>query len=935
MSDPSSKKTSKSANVRLNQVIGKPPAEALTIYKKWLAQEEKKLKDKHQKETSGLKVARARSNVIDQLLTQLFECTVENFEKEYGPLAFSVCLLALGGYGRQELCPYSDIDIMFLYPEKVKSSQLPHFQKEFTQSILYMLWDLGFKVGHSTRNIKETLEEAKVEVQSKNAMMESRLVAGSENLFKVFRQAYTNFCKKQVQAYIQQRLKEQKERRIKQGNTVFLQEPDIKNSIGGLRDYQNILWMAQIKFATSDLQVLENKGFLRRDERKKLKTAYDFLLRARTQLHLLVKRANDLLSLDMQPKVALALGYRQRDLLKRVEAFMRDYYQNAQNIDQIANVLEQRLALGREDDNVPVSFREVIASRRAERPRIIDGFMVRGKELCALNKKVFKEDPVRLLRLFRHCQQLGVLPDPNLDSLISESIHLIDESVILSESANQTFRSILCDLGNVYPILFKMHQMGVLGRFMPEWDKLRCLVQHEYYHRYTADIHTLSTIQQLDFIFSETDQEMRLYRDVMHEHDDPAVLYLTLLLHDIGKAVGIKGHDARGVVIAGPILDRMGIDPSDQKQILFIIGHHLEMARFWQRHDIDDPLTVQSFAQQVKTLENLRLLFVHTYCDAKGTSASLWNSYKDLLHKRLYSLTRDQLTSEDSLEKELQERKIMIYEQLMCREIEGIPHEEVEAHCNLLPERYFVHNSLKEIELHMRLVNQLLLSITNADSMATLIPVIDWHDDFDRGHTVVTIVTWDRAGLFYRLAGAFSLAGLNIVSANVISRSDHISIDTFYLSDAKGGVVESRTAREHFEENLRLSLVKNKDLTPEIEKAEKQARPKGLFNKDKTMHAPIPQTVDVYHELTLQKNIIEVQAHDKIGLLYFLAKNIFEAGYDITFARIATERKIAVDTFYIESSRDTSDGPENSNLLALRDTLSKIIASDEPKAVNA
>jgi [protein-PII] uridylyltransferase len=358
------------------------------------------------------------------------------------------------------------------------------------------------------------------------------------------------------------------------------------------------------------------------------------------------------------------------------------------------------------------------------------------------------------------------------------------------------------------------------------------------------------------------------------------------------------------------------------------------MARFWQHHDIDDPQNIQSFADKVENQTQLNLLYIHTYCDACGTSSSLWNSYKDMLHRRLFTATSNHLASENSLEKELEKQKSMIYEKLLSMNIADVSQEEIHAHCNLLPERYFVHNSVEELIIHIKLVNQLLRNISEAESLAALAPVLDWTDDFNKGHTAVTVVTWDRAGLFYRLAGSFSLAGLNIVSAKAINRMDHITIDTFSVCDAKGGIVQSKSVREKFEECLNMAVVENKDLTKDILNQSKSQKPSNLFTTDKYSHTPFPETVDVYHEVELQKTVVEIEAYDQIGLLYFLGKVIYEKGYDITFARIATERNIAVDTFYIENSRDKEGEKSSTNLVDLKTMLREVVASDAFKAVH-
>ena len=414
--------------------------------------------------------------------------------------------------------------------------------------------------------------------------------------------------------------------------------------------------------------------------------------------------------------------------------------------------------------------------------------------LSASNKKVFKDAPVRLIRIFRYMQQFGASLDMELMYLISRSIPLIDSELINSAAAAKSFCSILRSPGEVYPVLNLMHELGVLGRYLPEFGQLTCMVQHEYYHRYTADQHVLRTIKHCDDVFLKNDSVSANYEKELRKNDDPLLLYLILLLHDIGKAEGIKDHDANGVRIAKPILDRYGINEEQQEQILFIIGNHLEMARIWQRHDLDDPQTSASFAELVENPQKLRFLYVHTYCDARGTAPTLWNSYKDSMHRALYLATMDQFQEQQVIDQKRKEHIQMLHTKLISKEIVGISNDEIEAHFSLLPERYFINTSEEEIELHLRMVNRLLTQIQGAESVGSLTPIIDWRDDHDLNMTVVNVVTWDRAGLFYKLAGALTLAGVNIASTKAISRNDHISIDTFYVVDPEGGVITNAKA---------------------------------------------------------------------------------------------------------------------------------------------
>ncbi|HND61762.1 MAG TPA: [protein-PII] uridylyltransferase [Opitutaceae bacterium] len=911
-----------------------PVAERLAACKAYLQAGDALLRRRHEAGASGLEIARARADLMDAMMVRLFDHALGGFTRTAGKPPAAVALLALGGYGRRELSPLSDIDVMFLFPAKTRQPTVKPLLEHLTQEILYPLWDSGLKVGHSTRNVDEVFVEARKDVQTLTSMLEARYLAGATGVYDVFAQAYRQFATSEdPKGYIAARLDDQAHRREKFGDTVFLQEPDVKNGVGGLRDYQNAVWMARVKLGISSIDELVTQGYLREEELREFSRAYDFLLRVRNELHFLSRRATDLLDLERQAKVAQNLGYTEADPLPRVEHFMQDYYRAAQSVFRLSKVVESRLALtiGRDAQGEPISLRESLLASRFRRSRRLDGFVLRGRELAAEKPTVFQEDPVRLIRVFRHCQQLDCRPDFHLATLIRQSAAaLLTDTVRSSHDAVVSFRSILSEAGGVFPTLSLMHELGVLGLFIPEFDGLTCMVQHEYYHRYTADVHTLNAIRQLDLIFTEAEPITLKYRAALHETTDPALLYLTLLLHDIGKSNGIQGHAESGVRLAGPIMERLGVSPEGRELVSFVIKNHLVMARFWQKRDVDDPKTAAAFAELVQNAEQLRNLYVHTFCDARGTAVSLWNSYKDTLHTNLYRATLERLSLGEGVLASYEKKKQMTLQDLTARQIPGISPDEIIAHFSLLPERYFIQTDADEIALHIQMVNRLLKSIATADTIGSLKPVIEWKDDLNRSLTVVNVVTWDRAGLFYKLAGAFSVARLSILGSKVISRSDHIAIDTFYVVEPDRGVVQSSNSQELFARTIEAALVANKDLYPDIvAQAKRVAATRPLAATGEGLHTSFPPTVEVYHELSMQRTIVEIQARDQIGLLYRLAKTISDQGFDITFARIGTERGVAIDTFYIESSEPSKPISEE-RLQTLKDTLAEIIKPIAP-----
>ena len=544
------KRLHKHAQKRLVFDPGVLRSKQLPAYKRYVELEKVMLERKHRQGKSGREVCQARAAMVDVVIENLFIAALDLYTTNYGIVPFKMGILATGGYGRRELNPHSDVDIMFLYPVKAKGEKFKKFQEVLTEEILYPLWDLGWKVGHASRNSKEVIEECRKEIQSKNAILESRLICGSNALYKSMRKKFDNFCKKEnSKIYIDQRLDDEKVRHLKSGDTIYLQEPDIKNGVGGLRDYQNILWMSFIKYGYRSFYDLVEAGLLRDDEYEAMIKAYDFLLRTRTELHLQNRRPTDKLDLEQQPVIAEKLNYKQKDIFRRVEHFMKDYYTAARDIYQTSIILKERMTIeSSSEEDEPISFTQALRAYQHLPSKDVDGFKIHQNMISCDNLEVFEEEPLRLIRVFRYAQQFGVKIESNLRYLITRSILLIDHAIINSSSAAKSFCAILRSPGEVYPILMQMHELGVLGRYMPEFDALKCMVQHEYYHRYTADAHVLRTIRHLDRVFSKYDDEYARYEKEIRKNDDPLLLYLILLLHDMGKAEGIKNHEIREFV---------------------------------------------------------------------------------------------------------------------------------------------------------------------------------------------------------------------------------------------------------------------------------------------------------------------------------------------------------------------------------------------------
>ena len=916
--DPLFRRTRQHAEKRLVFTGAKSDKQRLEDIKEFLRLEREMLLRYHRKGDSGFRLTRARAVIIDVLIQNLFNYAREIAKDVVGKLR-PMCILATGGYGRGELCPHSDIDLMFLYSKSLGGKTQEILKETMTREILYPLWDSGLKVGHASRDFKEATVEAENDIRNKNSMLDARFICGDRKISDGFMNRFLKHCRKhEPEKYLIELLSHQKERRTEKQNTVYLQAPDVKSGVGGLRDYQGVLWMIKVKFGDRGLDELIQRKYLTSQEANSYSEAYSFLLQVRNELHFLSKRPVDLLHLEKQPEVALGLGYKEKDIFRRVEIFMGDYYSNARTISQITGILEERMVFSSAGSTSKLSFRKVLSAYRSAPVQHVDGFELLNEQLSATNLQIFDEDPERILRLFRHSQRLSAKLSPALRSLVRNRLSLIDSSLINSPSANVTFRSILQEIGNVSPTLCEMHDLGVLGRFIPEFGRLNCKVQHDLYHRFTADIHVLHCITVLDEVFQGKRSDAKQYLNAIRKNEVPGLLYLILFLHDLGKDEGPKGHCERGVEIAIPLLKRLGISKEMHDRILFVIRNHLEMVRFANKFDLDDPESITAFAKFVEGEQRLRFLYAHTYCDANATAPDLWNAHKEELHTQLFTNTIAVLEGKRApLDPET------IKDSYMDLEIEGVSQTQLRKHLDQVPIRYFSHSGREEVALHLSMLNKFLDTQNGGKT-----EIINWRNDVRRTLTVIDLITRDQVGLFEKVTGAISVSGLNILGARAVTRNDGIAIDAFYVEAENSGFVDNEKTKKTCESYIHSFLADKSSPDKKISELRKKIDGNRLFSNQEKLGEKIPSQVDVYRDVNLGRIIVEVKAPDQVGLLHLLSKTISKCGFDIEFARIATEQGIATDIFHISSDKSL-DKAEPSKFVELREELSKALNKEK------
>jgi [protein-PII] uridylyltransferase len=854
--------------------------ESIEIFRGFRKVEEHRLRMWHRAGAGGREVARQRCDLVDILFRELFEGVIRSVVPR-GP-AEPLVVTALGGYGRRELTPFSDVDIMFVIPR----SQPSKAAEDIIRKTLITLWDIGYKVGHSTRSIAQTIKQANGDMITKTSLLESRYLSGDRDLFAEFKEHFESQCVRGHEGeYVSWRLANQAETRSRYGGSVFMQEPNVKNGVGGLRDYHSLLWISYFKERINTTAKLVEARFLRDSERRALEKSYDFLLRVRTEMHYLTGRPLNGLTLQLQGRVAAAFNFPERHILLRVEAFMREYFSHARNIHLITQSVIERMSVVPEKSGLFGILR----------PRIekFDGFIARSGKLYEESRETFAEDPYRLIRAFHHAQVRQLNFSAELRDFVRRRVRLVDRTFQYARVARETFLAILSRKGEVGRILREMHDLGFLGRYIPEFGALTCLVQHEFYHRYTADEHTLVCIEKLDGILFAEEEKFRGYRAIFQKLEDPAMLYLALLLHDTGKAANKRHHEDASAVLAQKVARRLQLSPERRRMLITLVNSHYEISFTAQKRNLDDPATIAEFAGIVGSRANLDALMLLTLADGQGTSDQNWSDWKEILVWTLYRRASDYLEggriSLAQFRKNLEELR-----EAVTRRVPKDFSDEIGAHFEHMPERYFQMFDSEQIAGHVRLFRTFLETHLTREDPPAYAPVFKWIARPEQGHSEVWVCGWNRRRLLERIAGAFLSAQINILSADVFTRGDNLALDIFRVYSAQLTPVTSARDITRVETRLCDSLAfEDYDFSP-------------LLNKDALLRtyrisqeAEIPTKIVVDNTSHPSFTLVDIQTPDRLGLLYDLLRALGEANVNIELSRITTEMDVAMDTFYV------------------------------------
>ncbi len=777
-------------------------------------------------------------------------------------------VIGVGGYGRGEMAPFSDVDLLFLIPYKATA-----WSESVVESMLYMLWDLKLKVGHSTRTIKDCLRMGVEDYTIQTAMLEHRLITGDTALEQEFSKAlHKTLFSGTGTDFIEAKLEERDRRHIKQGER-YVVEPNVKEGKGGLRDLHSLFWIAKYIYKVERVAELVDRGVFRADEYETFRAAESFLWAVRGHLHLLTGRATEQLTFDMQVQVAQAMGYQDTAGRRGVEVFMQAYFRHATAVGDLTRIF----LTGLEAIHVkPEPLLERIFRRR---PKIREGYEVVHNRLAIVDKTAFLADKLNLLRIFEEALRTGMLIHPNAMRLIKANLHLIDNDMRTTPEAQRIFFDLLLKHGNPERALRRMNELNVLAAFIPEFEPIVAMMQFNMYHSYTVDEHTIQTIRNLAMIEKhELEEELPVASSILKRGVNRKVLYTALLLHDIGKGRP-EDHSILGAKIVRTVAPRLGLKQEEVDTVEWLVRYHLLMSDMAQKRDIADPRTVRDFAKAVQTVKRLDLLCVLTVCDIRGVGPNTWNNWKAVLIRALYRQTKRAL--ETGLEDLNRENRGAEAKKALREALADWPRKALTLETGRHYEPYWqgLH-----VTAHVAFA-ELLRDIGEDDVR------IDLHPDEDRDATRACFVMPDHHGIFSRLAGALALVGANVVDARSYTTKDGYVTDAFWIQDAEGNAYEASKLP-------RLRSMIAKTLRGEVVAREALKSRDKVKKRERAFKVPTHITFD--NDGSEIYTIIEVDTRDRPGLLYDLTRSLADSNVYIANAVIATYGEQVVDTFYVK-----------------------------------
>ena len=807
--------------------------------------------------------------LTDCLVTSAWKFATEIQFPSHNPTeAEKLSIISVGGYGRREMAPFSDVDLLFLTPYKMTP-----WSENVIETVLYLLWDLKLKVGHSSRSIKDCLRLGSDDYTIRTAMLEHRFVCGDINLASQLNEKlWKNLFSGTAKDFISAKLKERENRHEKHGQR-YMVEPNVKEGKGGLRDLQSLYWIAKYVYQTQNISDLVDLNVFRSDEYLQFEQAEEFLWAVRCQMHHLADRAIEQLSFDLQVEVASAMGYHDSRDQRAVEIFMQDYFRHATRVGDLTRIFLTSLEAVHAKDE---PLLERIFKRK---PKIDNDYIVIHNRLAIKSEKEFLTNPINLLKLFSEALRTGLLIHPNAMRLVSANLAMVNNEFRASTEAQQIFLELLLKHGNPERALRRMNELGFLAKFIPEFEPIVAMMQFNMYHSYTVDEHTIQCLKTLAQIEKgELVEELPIASSILKDGVNRKVIYIALLLHDIGKGRS-DDHSILGAKIAKQVSPRLGLNKQETETVEWLVRYHLLMSDMAQKRDISDPRTVRDFAKAVQSVKRLNLLTVLTVCDVRSVGPDTWNNWKATLIRQLYAETKailEQGAEALNRENRMTEAKKALREKLSEWDNKDI---KIETGRHYPP--YW-----QGFQVDAQFAFAKLLRNLGADEIK-----IELTPDTDRDATRICFALSDHPGIFSRLAGALALVGANVVDARSYTSKDGFATAAFWIQDGDGSPYnQARFSR--------LRRMIEKTLSGEVITREAIKERDKFKKREKAFKVPTSITFD--NEGSEIYTIIEVDTRDRPGLLFDLTRTLANMNVYIASAVIATYGEQVVDSFYVK-----------------------------------
>jgi [protein-PII] uridylyltransferase len=857
---------------------GEPPRPAvLGLLRDALAQGRAEIRQRFEApgplRNDGPAVLAATSYLMDQIVRVLFDFADRYAYPAANPsTAERLGVVATGGYGRGELAPLSDLDLLFLRPYK----QTPRGE-QIVEFMLYLLWDLGLKVGHATRTVAESLRYAENDQTIRTALLEMRYLWGDRELYDELHRGFAQkFHTGDGRDFVEAKLAERDQRHQRMGDSRYVVEPNVKEGKGGLRDLHLLFWIAKYLYRVSEPADLVSKGVLTREEARLFERAERFLTTVRCHIHYLTGRADDRLSFDLQREIAERLGYQDRPGSRGVERFTKHYYLHAKTVGDLTRIFVAAL----EDSHKRKP--RLAALWQTLRPRQLEGFKLDGERLAVESPDTFTKDPVAILRLFHVAQENDLDIHPATLRLITQNIRLVDR-LRADPEANRLFMEMMTSRHDPETTLRRLNEAGVFGRFIPDFGRVVAQTQHDMYHTYTVDEHTIRAIGILSRIESgELKEDHPLSADVVHKILSRPVLYLSVLLHDIAKGRG-GDHSVLGADVALQVGPRLGLSAAETETVAWLVRYHLAMSGTAFQRDLMDPKTIESFAGLVQSPERLRLLLVLTVCDIRAVGPNVWNGWKAALLRQLYNAA-EQVLSGGTLAGGRVDRIRQIQAEVAKR-LASWSDKDKDEHFARGYAPYWLSFDPDTLARQAELVR-------GAERQRQPL-AIEHRVDAARSVTEVTIYTLDTHGLFARLAGAMAVSGANIVDAKIFTLANGMALDTFWIQDLEGKPFDDPQRLARLSARVELALSNRLNIQRELDQ-QRSSWPK----RDQVFTVQPRVLIDNNASDTF--TVIEVNGRDRPGFLHVVTRALTRLNLQIASAHITTYGERAVDVFYVK-----------------------------------